>query len=1052
MALFTFWLPLMTPLARAGKMTCSHDGALYLLRAFQLDALVQRGILWPRWSPGMVFGYGYPLFNFHPVLSMYPVVILHEVGLSLLHAWNLALGLGMLASGLFTYVWARSIVGQRGAFVAAIAFMFAPYQLYDVYWRGNVAESLSLPLLPAALWAALRVAQAQERSGRYIALGALTYAAILLTHPAASLIFTPLLLAYAAMGLWTVPNRRAPAYRALAWRLAAMLALGLGLAAFFLIPAYLEKGQVQFWLAITSAGSDFHNHFVTLGELFSPPQASDPLLINPSPLRSLGLAAGALAVLGAAATWWNRDRLGALHKRHVWWAGLSLAVVIIMMLPISEPLWARAPLLPFVQYPWRFLGMGSLLAALLAGAGMSALEHSGVSRGLTAIAGVGALLLIFNASPWDYPRLCAAPENHTQASFVAYEKGAGLIGTTAFGEYLPEHVDEFPTTSPMVEPMLAGQPVVRWDAPGARILDARDDGLNAELTLESDAPVQVTYRAFYFPGWQADVDGQRVPLKIVSPSGVMAVDVPAGRHTLRVRFQNTPLRAASEFLSAIAAAMSAALWVYDWRSTRRNPHTASGAAQAPRPAALTMSTAAWLGLAALGAALLAFKLGIAGRYDTPLRWRRLQDNQLRGAMYTTDAIVAGRARLLGYDVRPERAAAGDVLFADLYWRLSEPLKFRATLRLLDERGLEWSYKDEIDTALVGYSGPPPSQEWPPGAYAKEYHAIRILPGAPPGEYLLAVTPFAPDTLEPLPITSGQPAPGGYPGLVAGKLQVALPAHPPSAGALDLAVPTNAPLGPDLTIVGYSLDRTEIAPGERMRLLIGWQARRQPQADYAVQLELVGPDGQTIAQTSLAPGGGYATSHWRAGEVILSQALPHVPGRAASGPHTWRVTLLDSNAAPPEQAELGTVQVIAPQRVFDAPAVSHRLEARLGEWVELTGFDAPGRIQAGQALSVTLVWRALGESDVDYKTFVHLLDAGGQLAAQSDAVPAGWTRPTSGWQSGEFVTDVHALNLERVLPPGEYRLIAGMYNADGRRLPAVLGGDAIDLGNIQLTAP
>jgi hypothetical protein len=72
-------------------------------------------------------------------------------------------------------------------------------------------------------------------------------------------------------------------------------------------------------------------------------------------------------------------------------------------------------------------------------------------------------------------------------------------------------------------------------------------------------------------------------------------------------------------------------------------------------------------------------------------------------------------------------------------------------------------------------------------------------------------------------------------------------------------------------------------------------------------------------------------------------------------------------------------------------------------------------------------------------------------AQSDAVPANWTRPTAGWQPGEFVADAHALLLAPA-PPGEYRLVVGMYAADtGQRLRLEDGGDMIELGKLEVTA-
>ena len=57
-----------------------------------------------------------------------------------------------------------------------------------------------------------------------------------------------------------------------------------------------------------------------------------------------------------------------------------------------------------------------------------------------------------------------------------------------------------------------------------------------------------------------------------------------------------------------------------------------------------------------------------------------------------------------------------------------------------------------------------------------------------------------------------------------------------------------------------------------------------------------------------------------------------------------------------------------------------------------------------------------------------------MRAQSDAVPAEWTRPTTGWLPGEYVLDRHAIILPADLPAGKYDLVAGLYDpATGERL-------------------
>ena len=756
LALVVFWLPVLGPLVQPGMMTRSSDGVLHFLRTFQLDTLVRQGMFWPRWSPGMVFGYGYPLFNFYPCLSLYPSLILHRLGLSLLQGWNLSLALSVLASGLSMYLWATQVIGRRGAFVAAIAYMLSPYQLYDVYWRGNITESLTLPLLPVVMWAALRVAQ--ECRWRYALAGALAYAAVFLMHAPASLMLSLVLLTYLLALLWHVQERRVVVFQ-----FAGLLILGVGLAAFFLIPAYAEKDQVQLARAVSADWADFRAHFLSLGELLGLTQPGDLMLVDPAPPRSLGWAAAGLAAIGVLATWWGHARIGGTHKQHVVWAGLILMGAVGMTLAISEPIWSRTPLLswilPFIQYPSRFLGVGSLVVALLAGAGVAAVETRVESEARhSVVVGVCVAILAVGAWPWAQARLRPMRENPDQAFYVAVERNTGFIGTTTFGEYLPSAVQEFPIDSPLVGPMLTGQSVVRWDAPGARILEASDTGLSAELVLESDAPIRVVYRAFYFPGWQAQLDAQPVAVSVVPPLGLMALNVPAGHHELTMRFARTPLRSASAMVSLLAIVALGVIWILDRRST---PFTAPSTLDAPHPAT-------WPGLAVLGVALLVLKVGVMDRAAVPLRW----------------------------------------------WRVE----------------------------------------------------------------------------------------GG--------------------------------------------------------------------------------------QTQLA---------------------------------------------------------------FNAPVMPHRVDARLGEEITLVGFDAPDRASPGQVAVVKLVWQVRGQVNQEYKVFVHLLGADERPIAQSDAVPAGWTRPTFGWQVGEFVTDVHTLELAPDLAPGDYRLVVGMYDIAGLRLPVASGGDVVELSKIQVSA-
>lgn len=108
------------------------------------------------------------------------------------------------------------------------------------------------------------------------------------------------------------------------------------------------------------------------------------------------------------------------------------------------------------------------------------------------------------------------------------------------------------------------------------------------------------------------------------------------------------------------------------------------------------------------------------------------------------------------------------------------------------------------------------------------------------------------------------------------------------------------------------------------------------------------------------------------------------------------------------------------------------------------------------LRVILTWQAESSPPADYTIFVHLTAPDGFVKAQQDQPPFGGARPTSHWQPGETYADRYELTVDASVTPGDYLLLAGMYDPDtGRRL-AVLDGptgpapDTVLLGRVKIT--
>jgi hypothetical protein len=114
-------------------------------------------------------------------------------------------------------------------------------------------------------------------------------------------------------------------------------------------------------------------------------------------------------------------------------------------------------------------------------------------------------------------------------------------------------------------------------------------------------------------------------------------------------------------------------------------------------------------------------------------------------------------------------------------------------------------------------------------------------------------------------------------------------------------------------------------------------------------------------------------------------------------------------------------------------------ATFGDTLALVGAELS---QAGDALDVTLTWRVLAVPDAPLASFVHVYDAAGALAAQSDGPPGGSFAPPALWQPGDVLTETRRIDLSG-LPPGAYTVATGVYNpSDGARLPAESDGRAL----------
>jgi hypothetical protein len=127
---------------------------------------------------------------------------------------------------------------------------------------------------------------------------------------------------------------------------------------------------------------------------------------------------------------------------------------------------------------------------------------------------------------------------------------------------------------------------------------------------------------------------------------------------------------------------------------------------------------------------------------------------------------------------------------------------------------------------------------------------------------------------------------------------------------------------------------------------------------------------------------------------------------------------------------------------EAPEPSYRLDRTYVEdgrpLARLLGYDLEQEtIEPGETARVTLHWRVLSETDVNYVLFAQLFGREAAKVGQRDTYPGLGHYPTSFWQPGEVILDKIPIPVASdAVAPSRLRLDVGLYERGAGRLAVI----------------
>lgn len=568
------------------EMPVTHDMHLHYGQMESFHAGLTAGEIYPRWEEDTNRGFGAPTTCYYPPGVYYITSTMYLLSSDWIRALLNAHMLMMIASAAALYLYARQRMSRPASALAMAAYIFLPYHLIDQYQRGAIAELLSFVWMPLILLFSERmfkesgvpklteinVSQATlnqtylSQTLLNIAGLALSLAGFLWSHPPTAYQF---LLGFGIITLIFAVMRRD--LRGLLFVGAGSI-LGLALSAAYLYAASAEQDLIQH--EYVSRRWPYHESYIFWHNL-PDRQYHEPFFRL---LDSVWIIS-AIAIVGSAILLllFKRriiKRTDGLYQRVILWTTLG-SVASFLMTRLSYPIGKYIPKIEIGVFTWRMSSITTLAVALLAGAclqaGLNARAEGGEGYFNTAsIVGVFITLIAI--------------------LFSVFFVMKPIYGAPAFVPEV-EHINDamIPHTAPSDPrelPLVERTELVNGN--GNAFVDKWEpEHRSIRVDLSGDDKLMI--RTFYFPGWVVTLDGQPAHFKLgeaipVRDSqgyrelvrattyrkkerpdsftsskeslGDIVIDVPAGRHEVKLDFEDTPPRSVGRVITIVSFIMT----------------------------------------------------------------------------------------------------------------------------------------------------------------------------------------------------------------------------------------------------------------------------------------------------------------------------------------------------------------------------------------------------------------------------------------------------------------------------------------------------------------
>ena len=513
-------LPSIIPLFRKDFFRM-HDFT-HVARLVELDNAVKDGHIPPRWSKNLGWGYGMPLFHFYAPMPYYLAEFFHLIGFNFVNSIKIVFGLTFFISFFGMFLLTRKFWGPLAGFLSGIAFVYSPYRAVDFYVRGALGELFAISLIPWVIWS---LTELIDRKGkRIIVLSSLLTAFFFLSHTVLNLIALPFFLLFTAFYLLVSKVSKKTIFKSFL-----AFVFSIGLASFFLLPAFFEKGFTQVD-KLAGGYSHYSFHFLYFRQFLDPSWAYGGSVagLNDDISFYLGKIHLLLALITLFFAFLKMKFEQKAEKKIYMIAFFTFLAggLAWMSTYHSKWIWDKISIMSYIQFPWRLNSFIIVLIAFLVGGGAYYLKRFNKKLGFIFITGAILLLLKTNLAYFN-PEKYSNPDDYYYTDQKRIQKSMSSI----IPDFIPLWVEKNPS-----KPSQEEYQVIKGDS----LIEVKESKTH-KLVLEAktEKPSKLQINRFYFPGWKAFVNKKETRIDYRNPNGLIIFDLPEGDLNIEVKLTKT---------------------------------------------------------------------------------------------------------------------------------------------------------------------------------------------------------------------------------------------------------------------------------------------------------------------------------------------------------------------------------------------------------------------------------------------------------------------------------------------------------------------------------